>query len=146
MSQAILYPIVKLLLPATIIFLLFSCSTKSNKLDTKVQTIELHYITWACECANWATVSDIAKYYDNVGDTLADLSIFIEPADTSIILPDTICYNGDIVRFTGQFYMDKGYPKKFKSDQRPEKASVFRYTEYKIIKSNHREFINDKDK
>ena len=144
--QAILNPTVKYLSTTTIILLLLSCSTKSNKLDTKVQTIELHYITWACECANWATASDIEKYSDNVGDTLADLSMFIEPADSSIILPDTISYNGDIVRFTGQFYNDKGFPKNFKSDHRPDKARVFRYTKYQIIKSNYREAINDKDK
>lgn len=143
MLQAILTT-VKNLSTVTVIFLLLSCSRKSNKLDAKVQTIELHYITWACECANWAIASDIAKYYDNVGDTLANLSIFIEPADSYITLPDTICYNGDIVRFTGQFYMNKGYPINFKSDQRPDKARVFRYTEYKIIKSNYRESINDK--
>jgi hypothetical protein len=110
-------------LPAIVLTtFLLSCSGSSNELESKVQSLELHYISWACDCANWATLPDIAKYPDNVGDTLANRSIFIEPANAALVLPDTIGYNGDIVRFTGQFYKYKGFPQHYRSGESPDKA------------------------
>lgn len=121
------------------ITILISCSDlKPNRLVEKEQTIELSYIAWACDCASWATLEDIRKYHDNSGDTLADLSIFIEPADTSLSLPDTLGYNGDIIKFTGQFYKEKGFPKEYRSQEKPDKARVFRYTKYQVIESNYK--------
>ncbi|MEJ8844000.1 hypothetical protein WG954_16525 [Lacibacter sp. H375] len=131
----------KLLSTATITLFLFSCSTQKNKLDSKVLTEEFHYIMWACECANWATLDAIQKYE---GDSLASHCVFIEPADSSLILSDTLEYTGDIVQFTGQYYVDKGYPDGFvKDEQQVDKAKVFRYTSYKIVKSNYSESIAD---
>ena len=101
-------------------------------MDEKTQTIELSYIAWGCDCANWATLNDIKKYHDS-GDTLADLSIFIEPANDSLKLPDSISYNMTVVKFTGQFYKSKGFPKDFTSDEWPDKSRVFRYTKYEIV-------------
>ena len=100
---------------------------------------------WACACANWTTLDDINKY-QNKG-SLEDHCIFVEPVDKKLILPDTIGYSGDIVEYTGQFYIDKGFPKNYIQNEEPvEKAKVFRYSTYKIIKSNFRDFINAKDK
>jgi hypothetical protein len=136
---------VKHLSAATIILLLLSCSTQQNKLDGKVQTEEFHYIMWACECANWAT-QDVLTQYQDTGK-LSEHCVFVEPASKSLILPDTLGYSGDIVQFTGQYYVERGYPNDYvKGEQQVDKAKVFRYTAYKIIKSNYREFVNDKDK
>jgi hypothetical protein len=101
---------------------------------------------WACECANWATQDVIAKYKDT--GNLSDHCVFVEPANKSLILPDTLGYSGDIIQFTGQYYVDEGYPNDYvKGEQQVDKAKVFRYTSFKIIKSNHYDFIiNDKDK
>jgi len=119
--------------------MLVSCSYfKTNSIENKEQVIELSYIAWACDCANWATLDDIRKYNDDSVDTLADRSIFIEPADTSLILPDTLGYNGDIIKFTGHFYKEKGYPKNYRSGEKPDKARVFRYTRYQVIESNYK--------
>ena len=126
---------------AIILFVFSSCLSKTKKLEDKVQTIRFHYIAWACDCANWATGSDIAKYQDNQGDQLADHSVFIEPANPAQSLPDTIGYTGDIILLTGQYYIEKGFPKNFRSEEPVDKARVFRYTAYKIIKSNHHEAI-----
>ena len=122
-------------LSAIILILFVSCSTHRNKLEDKEQTIELEYIAWACDCANWATPHDVAKYYDK-GDTLASLSIYVEPADSTLRLPENIGYNADRVRFTGRFYKEKGFPANYTSIENPDKARVFRYTQYKIIKRN----------
>ena len=117
-----------------------------NSLNEKVETIELTYIAWACDCANWATQEDLKKYADNIGDNLARRSIFIEPADQSLELPDTLGSNNDIIRFTGQFYNDKGFPKGYRSFENPERARVFRYTEYEVVKSNSSEYQDLSDK
>lgn len=97
---------------------------------------------WACECANWVTLDDINKYQDT--GKLSDHCIFIEAADSSLVLPDTLGYSSDIVQFTGQYYVDKGYPSNYmKGEQQVDKAKVFRYTSYKIIKSNYSEGLAD---
>ncbi len=124
---------------STLILFLLSCSTQQNKLDNKIQTEEFYYIVWACECANWSTLDALEKYE---GDSLASHCVFVEPADSSLTLPDTLGYNGNIILFTGQYYVDKGYPKHYeKGEQQVDKAKVFRYTSYKIVKSNYRQSV-----
>ncbi|MEO5645589.1 MAG: hypothetical protein ABIQ40_02985 [Bacteroidia bacterium] len=119
------------------ILFLFSCS---NPLEEKEETIELTYIAWGCECANWATTDDVDKYLnDNSGDTLYNRSIFIEPANSTLKLPDTLGFNGDLIKFTGHFHKQKGFPEGFHTDQPVDKARVFQYTSYKVITSNYRE-------
>ena len=126
--------------------LLFSCSSDTSKLEDKVQTIELQFIPWACDCANWATTSDIEKYHENIDDTLARLSIFVEPAYSSVILPDTVGYINDRIKFVGQFYREKGFPKDHKSDQPVEQSRVFRYTKYEILNSGFSQSRIEKSK
>jgi len=111
----------------------FSCKHSKGELEKQVQTLELSYVSWACDCANWATASDLHKYE---GDNLADHCIYVEPALPSLTLPDSIGYDGDRVRFIGQFYTDKGFPEGYSSQENPDPARVFRYTNYQVLKSN----------
>ena len=78
-------------------------------------------------------------YSENIDDSLAKRCIFIEPANEQITLPDTIGYGNDVVRFTGQYYDKKGFPKDYDFFGEPEKARVFRFTKYEILKSNYGE-------
>ncbi len=110
-----------------------------NTLLSEVLELELHYITWACDCANWATAEDEEKYANNENDSLAARSIFVEPSDSSLILPDTLGYNSDVIKFTGRFYAKRSYPQGYRSFENPDKARVFRYTKYVVVKSNYRE-------
>lgn len=113
--------------------LLISCA---NKLEEKEQTLVLSYIVWGCDCANWVTPEDIDKYHD-AGDLLAEHSIFIEPADSSLSLPDSLSAHSVRIKFTGHFYKHFGYPKGYSSNEfpSPDKAPVFRYTKYELL--NH---------
>ncbi len=115
---------------------MLSCSSKKGGLDGNIQTLELTYIVWACDCANWATSEVLDKFSENIGDTLAKQSIFIEPANQTLELPDTLGYNNVVIKFTGQFYKEKGFPKGHHSYQNPEESRVFRYTSYEVVKSN----------
>jgi hypothetical protein len=116
--------------------------TYTRDLKDSIWTLELMYIAWACQCANWITPSEYERYQD-IGK-LSDHSIFIEPKDRVLELPDTLGYSGDLIRFTGQFFKNKGYPKNYpKTEMRVEKAKVFRYNKYEVLRSNYRDFISD---
>ena len=114
-----------------------SCSHKKGGLDGNIRTLELTYITWACDCANWATKINLEQYS---GDTLARKSIFIEPAHQDKELPDSRGYSNDVIKFTGQFYNKKGFPKGYHSNQAPKASRVFRYTDYEVVESNFRAY------
>ncbi len=117
-------------------------ATNTNQLEGTSQNLELSYIAWACDCANWATEADIRSTGENQ-DSLSHKSVFIEPADSSLALPDTLGFSGDLIRFTGQFYKEKGYPKKYPlTEMKVEKAKVFRYTGYTVLRSNYKSFVS----
>lgn len=118
---------------------IISCNSyNKGGLSGKTETLELTHITWACDCANWATKEDLKKYSEDL-DSLSWHSIFVEPANKAFELPDTIGFNSDIVKFTGQFYNGRGFPEDYQSFQYPKKSRVFRYTKYEVLKSNYRE-------
>jgi len=134
----------RLLISTIVLTFLISCSeVGTNKLEEKEETIELTYIAWACACANWAPIEEIEKHPGISGDSLADLCIYIEHADKSPALPDTICASGDIIKLTGKFYKEKGLPKDVRLIENPDKARVFRYTNYEIVKSNYSYFLKE---
>jgi hypothetical protein len=142
-----------------VIFIIFqfACSQTSSKpklkatdieyyptytihLEDTLRTLELTNTAWACQCANWGTAADIKRFEENKVK-LADTYIFIEPADISLELPDTLGYQSDLIRFTGQFYKEKGYPKNYpKTEMEVDTARVFRYTKFEVLKSNYNNY------
>ncbi len=116
-----------------LLIFLCSCNHHSNELDPHIRTIQLEHVVFACDCADWVKPDDFDR------TNYADSAIYIEPADSTLVLPDTLGYNGDLIRFTGQFYKQKGYPKGYYSIESPHIAKVFRYTNYDVLKSNYRE-------
>lgn len=143
-----------------ILFLISSCSTKSDKaknaqlettkvaehlkpriisdstntLTGKTESLELEYLAWGCACANWVTPTDWDKYHD---DKLASHCIFIEPANDTLDLPlyfDPTRYK---IKVQGQFYMRPDYPKGTEEgEEQLEKAKVFRYTKMEVMKKD----------
>jgi hypothetical protein len=129
----------KALITISLTLFLISCSSKKIELENKVQTLDLHYISWGCACANWTTSIDIHKYQDT--GNLSEHCNFIEPDNENLKLSDTIGYSDDIVQFTGKFYVEKGFPKNYiKGEVQVDKARVFKYSNFKILKSNYKEF------
>ncbi|SHF73893.1 hypothetical protein SAMN05444377_11754 [Flavobacterium fontis] len=117
-------------------FFFLACEKKQNT-NLQKKKIKLQYVAWACECPNWVTLKDIAEIEDE--NSLAKKSIFIEAETEDKELPETLGCNGDIIEFTGNFYPDLGYPKNYiKTKQKVDKARVFKYSEYKVIKSNYK--------
>jgi hypothetical protein len=116
----------------------------TRDLEDTLRTLNLTYISWFCQCANWAREADFQKN-QNLPYQLGDKLIFIEPADSTLELPDTLGYSGDLIRFIGRFYKDRGFPKKYpKTEMEVKKAKVFKYTKFEVLKSGYREFVDDK--
>ena len=91
-------------------------------------------------CARWVFPRDLSKYKFSL-DTLKALSIYVEPSDPSLALPDTIEFGNDGVRLWGQFYKTKGYPKGLNPPPKEsDSARVFRYTKYEILNDKYHNF------
>lgn len=99
------------------------------------QKLELEFIGWRCLCPNWITTSDRLKYQGKgLESDPAKYCFYIEPADSSLVLPGSFYMLTHDVIVTGKFITDSGFPKNYeasKEDARP--AKVFRYTYFKII-------------
>ena len=135
-----------------LIFLIFSCAcnsqnekvgnqtfylTRTGKLENTFNSIELEYVGFFCQCAQWITPDEYGSFKDT--GHLSEHTIFIEPINKSLNLPDTIGYPGDVIRVAGRFYENKGYPKYFPvTEMNVDAARVFRYEKYEILKSNHK--------
>ncbi len=127
----------------SIVFLICGCQ-RSKQLEDKKQTVKFKNIDWFCACARCAEPDTAAKYQRVGGDRLADHCVFIEADNPSIRLSDTLGYSGDMIEITGQFYVNKGYAKDYVKTEEPlAKARVFRYTAYKVIRSNHRTVMDE---
>jgi len=139
---AILRMILKLtmkILKLTLIFgyvWLSSCSNQPIKLSGKTEVIEVSYINWACDCADFIET----KFYKYNSDyeTQEEDCIFIEPSNNNNIIPDDYYNQGHFkyyLKLHGQFYVDKGVPNSYerKTPEKPEKAKVFRYDSFELI-------------
>jgi hypothetical protein len=103
----------------------------SNKLLTKIDTLELEYVVWGCACANWITPNHRSRF-QNSG--LKQHCIFIEPENTQLELPlyfDALRHN---IKVQGQFYEKEDYPKGMIESEEPiDKAMVFRYAKLEVL-------------
>lgn len=141
MKYSLVASLFKPLLLFSLLTVIGCSSDTKGDLEVEVQTIELQYIAWACDCANWASPEDIELFHHNEEDTLAKLCVFVEPAPGVEELPDSISYPRDLVRFTGRFYSGKGFPDSYHSFQDPAPARVFQYTDFEVLKSHKHEYV-----
>jgi len=116
---------------------LTSCDNQPTKLSGKTETIEVSYINWACDCADFIET----KFYAGNSEYEAkeEDCIFIEPANPNIKIPENYFEKGHFenhLKLTGQFYIDKGVPNTYerKTPEAPEKAKVFRYVKFELVK------------
>ncbi|KUJ61959.1 hypothetical protein AR687_10400 [Flavobacteriaceae bacterium CRH] len=118
--------------------LLVSCGNQPQKISGVNETIEVSNMHWACDCADFV---EVKFYKSNPNYEVKDTDcIFIEPSSKDNKIPDEY-YDGEKsfeyhLELSGQFYIDKGVPDSYnqKTPEIPEKAKVFRYDSYKIIK------------
>ncbi len=104
-----------------------------SNLDTRTETIEVFYINWACDCADFIET----KYYNGNLEYEAkeEDCIFIEPSESALAYYN-IDYFNKVFRLTGHFYKDKGIPTSYEMKtvgEKPAKSRVFRYDKMEII-------------
>lgn len=112
------------------------CSVRPTKLSDKSEVIEVSYINWACNCADFIET----KFYilNPKYEAKSEDCIFIEPADSGLRVSESFYIKDHFdknLKLTGSFYLEKGVPDSYEQavPGRPEKAKVFRYTKIEII-------------
>lgn len=113
---------------------------KSSKLG-KLDTLDLMYISYACDCPNWVIPSEY-EYAESLNKgTLYSLyeGFYLEPAHQSVAYCDNskiignLHLTGNIIRFIGKKYLEDGYPQNAHFiDPDPPKGKVFRYYAFEI--------------
>lgn len=101
--------------------------SKPNKeLTGKIDTLDLEYTVWGCACAPWKVLNETGEW--NL-DTIFPKTIFIEPEDGSLKIPDPIDLLQINIRVIGEYYTTLDYPKDTpETEEELQKARVFRYT------------------
>jgi len=113
-------------------FLIDSDTTPGLK--NKIDTLELIYMQYACDCPQWVILQEhdkITKSYPYDQRELDKFSFYIEPATQSLELPEELYESGKIIKLIGKEYIGTGYPQNPKfMDPNPPKGRVFRYYSY----------------
>jgi hypothetical protein len=105
-------------------------------LSTDEKTIEVTYVNWACDCADFIETKNYAD--SPTSEPASEDYLFIEPANPQLALKNNF-YEKDHfeknLRLTGHFYIDKGVPASYemKTPEKPEHARVFRYDKIEYI-------------
>jgi len=113
-----------------------SCSVVPKHLSGKIETIDVYYVNYACDCPNFIRVTNFD--ISNLDSVDAENHLYITPAAADLFLPGDY-YAEDhfnyILRLTGQFYTDKGVPKTYypNTNEKPESGFVFLYSDYQLI-------------
>lgn len=120
---------------------LYDIKTKVNKLDkfrnevdlklkSELDTIEVTYMSFACDCPNW---HDLSQKPENAEPSMSPTyGYYIEPPSKELELSDRI--RQCTVRLIGRHYTTQGWPKDFdRTDPNPPTGNVFRYYAYEMV-------------
>ena len=117
-----------LIAPAAALLPFFIMLLIPNRLEKTTHAIQLSYIAYGCECANWRI-----QKIDGVDVSAREEDVFLESLTIEKGIPDSLVRNGNRLNIIGRFYSRKGFPKNYHSEEFPDKARVFQYSEYKFI-------------
>lgn len=110
-----------------------------------LDTLELIYMAYACQCQDWVDVeryNAVQAYNESKNEDDEYLTFnnykfgyYLEPSSPKLVLEDNIKVPGNRVTYIGRLYEDEGYPEGFESFMPTKPGKVFRYYSYKIEKS-----------
>jgi hypothetical protein len=104
----------------------------NNILESKIQTLELHYAVFSCGCASWIKKEDLDL---DKGRMNIEHYIFIEAENPELELPENFDVAKNRIKVTGQFYKNKDYPKgMIQGEEYLERAKVFRYSKIEFTR------------
>ena len=129
-----LFLFASVILILTLKYKLITALDYSYDLSPKEEVINVQYIAWACDCANWKEIKPFNKDYAEEID--ANDCIFIEAGSSDLEIPDEFWNNslGHSLYLKGSFYENKGLPRDYDGPgfEKPDKARVFRYTKIEM--------------
>lgn len=104
-------------------------------LHSKIDTLEVKYMNWACACANWLPTTYLEDSNYNASENTSDC-IYIEASEDKMKLPEDLKAGNITLQVIGSFYKEKGVSKDYiqPTSEKPEEARVFRYTDVGIVK------------
>ncbi|WP_254050342.1 hypothetical protein [Myroides sp. N17-2] len=113
-------------------------SKQPTQLSNKNETIEVMYINWACDCADFIDTSLLVEGYE----ISANDCLFIEPVSKEIAINEDSLYKKQFeyfIKLKGLYYIDEGVPDSYERKvsepmAAPNKAKVFRYSSYEYVK------------
>jgi hypothetical protein len=104
--------------------------------STERQTIEVTYVNWACDCADFVETKNFKT--SPISEPEEDDYLFVEPAREEVNLDSTYysrLHFSKNLKLTGRFYIDKGIPTSYemKTPLKPEHAKVFLYDKVEFV-------------
>ena len=105
-----------------------------SRLSDNVETIEVSYVNWACDCPDWIET----KYSRDSTEIDERQCIYVEPAQPAIAITDsfyTTKHFSQTLRLSGRFYLDEGVPASYeqKTSGKSEPGKVFCYDKIEYI-------------
>lgn len=100
------------------------------------QTIEVTYVNWACDCADFVETKNLEE--NPISEPEAEDYLFIAPASAEVMVDSSFyasLHYSKNLRLTGRFYVDQGIPTTYerKTPVKPEHAKVFLYDKIEYI-------------
>ncbi len=113
-------------------------SKQPSQLSGKEEIIEVMYVNWACDCADFIDTSFFVEGYEIDEKDC----IFIEPSTENLVIDSDSLYHKQFdyfIKLKGQYYIDKGVPTSYECKtaepmMTADKAKVFRYSSYEFVK------------
>ena len=106
----------------------------ANQLESKVQKLELRAI--GISGPIWIS-AELLKKYENKRTKPGEMlehCIYIEPADSTLIVPESFDPGRQKIVVEGQFYVHNDYPKgTIRTEDNEPKARVFRYSKLEVV-------------
>jgi len=97
--------------------------------------LDLRHVKRTCDCPDWMESS---RFGDLAGRNPQDY-LYLEPATSDMEVPASYWAQEDsgyVLRVHGQYYQGTAIPYDYqqKTDQKPERARVFHYTSFEVVK------------
>ena len=103
---------------------------KDSELNSELDTIELSYHNFACDCPRW--YDEVLAPKEPTSEMSPSYAYYLEPASGELELTDLI--RQCTVRLIGRHYKAKGFPKNVEfMDPNPPAGNVFRYYSYEML-------------
>ncbi len=106
-----------------------------QKLALPIDTLELSYIFFACDCPNWLDDSMKTRYHKGDHSFPQPEGYYLEPTSLSVRIDERLHFDGNKIRVIGYLRSNHGLPdtEQFITDH-PPMGNVLCYFSWEVIK------------